>query len=851
MQRLWLASAGLLVAAFGLWVGVVRLLPVYAMPRLPWWSLVALFFAADRWPLTVNVRRGTPALGMASAPLIIGLFFTTPLDLLFAYAAGVTASTALRRPGSPVQALFAIAQFVVLAGLSEIVFHVGPVATEGFGWSSWIAAGAAVSVLVLGNTAAMIVFDHHADRLQWRELSAKLGYALGGAVASACFGLIAVEFIHFTISGLVVEGVLAAILLAAYRVYVAEHQERLALEFLHGAGDALGSRELESAIVQLLRRARAMFSAEMAQLTIFPSATGEKAFRTTVHAEKADVVMEPLDLVNVDDVLEAERDGVIVERHKSSPATADMLARRGINEAMVALLRGETRLLGALLVGGHVDSRNFDARDLQLFQSLAIQTSATLENGRMERSIARLTELQEQLTHQAFHDSLTGLANRTLFGDRIDHALLRAARIDRSIAVLFIDVDDFKGVNDTLGHAAGDALLVGIAERLRSSLRRPDTAARLGGDEFAVLLEDVKDASEAEVVAKRIYENLRAPFDVIGQSVSARVSIGVAVSDGDTDSASSLMRHADVAMYSAKGSGKDRYVLFAPGMDRAIVSKHNLRSELEHAIAAEQLVVHYQPVVDLDSGDIVAIEALVRWRHPQRGLVPPGEFVPMAEETGLILPLGDFVLRTACRTLLRLRERYPRARPLYVTVNISARQLQQPLFVENVLAAVAESGIPPESLVLELTETILLEDAAHIDKLESLRRHGIRIAVDDFGTGYSSLSYLRRLPVDTLKIAKPFVDDLAVDEEHTDFARAIVGLGSALRLNLVAEGIERPEQITQLRKLGCKLGQGFYLSRPVAIDEIELLLKHGRIDPGLMDPEGALEPQVIPLRRPG
>ncbi|HYL69990.1 MAG TPA: EAL domain-containing protein [Candidatus Dormibacteraeota bacterium] len=848
MQRLWAASFGLLLAASGLWLGEVRLLPVYATPQLPWWSLVPLFFAADRWPLTLNVRRGMPALGMAAAPLIIGLFFLTPTDVLLAYAGGVLLSSLLRRPRAPAHALFAIAQFVVLSGLSELVFHAFHAPSDGFAWQAWIAAGLAVSVLVVGNTAALLFLDHNGTRLRWRELYNKIGYAVGGGVASACFGLIAVEFIHFTVSGLVVVAVLAAILLTGYRVYVAEHQERLALEFLHGAGDALGSRELESAIVQLLSRARTTFTAEIAQLTIFPSATGEKAYRTTVHANRPAQVMEPLDLSQLDDVLEAERDGVIVDRHNSAPPTVDMLARRGINEAMVALLRGENRLLGALLVGGHMDSRSFDARDLQLFQTLAIQTSTTLENGRLERSIARLTELQEQLAHQAFHDALTGLANRTLFGDRIEHALQRASRVGRSVAVLFIDVDDFKGVNDTLGHAAGDSLLVGVAERLRGSLRRPDTAARLGGDEFAVVLEDVHNVQEAEMVAKRIFENLRAPFDANGQPVNVRVSIGVAFSDAAGDSASSLMRHADVAMYAAKGAGKDRYVVFAPGMDSDIVSRHRLRGDLETALTAEQFVVHYQPVVDLNNGEVVALEALVRWRHPQRGLVPPGEFVPMAEESGLILPLGDFVLRNACRTLLRLQARFPRKEPLAVTVNISARQLEHPLFVEGVLNAVEESGIVPQSLVLELTESILLEDSSQTSKLEALRRAGIRIAIDDFGTGYSSLSYLRNLPVDTLKIAKPFVDDLGSDRGGGDFAHAIVGLGKAMRLSLIAEGIEFPAQVAMLRALGCTLGQGFYLSHPVAVEEIEFLLKQGGVDLARIDPEGTLLDQVIPLR---
>src|SRR5205807_1932447 len=354
-------------------------------------------------------------------------------------------------------------------------------------------------------------------------------------------------------------------------------------------------------------------------------------------------------------------------------------------------------------------------------------------------------------------------------------ALMRGARAGRSVAVLFVDVDDFRAVNDTYGHTCGDALLVGLADRLRTALRRPDTAARLGGDEFAVLLEDLDDAAEAEIVARRIFEALRAPYQVNGQAVTARVSIGVAFADRAGDNASNLMRHADVALYAAKGAGKDRRVIFAPGMENDIVGRHRLRGELEQALVTDQFVVHYQPIVDLATGELAGMEALVRWRHPARGLVGPSEFVPMAEESGLILQLGDYVLRTACNALLRLQARYPRRNPMSIAVNISARQLQQPLFVENVLSIVSDSGVLPHAVTLELTESILLEDApSHIVKLEALQRAGVRIAIDDFGTGYSSLSYLRRLPVDVLKIAKPFVDDLAAEHPNSDFVRGVV-----------------------------------------------------------------------------
>ena len=848
VQRLWVACVGLLLAACGLWAGVVWELPAHSTPHVPWWLLVAPFLATELWPLTVGMRWRTTSLAMSAAPLVVGLFYSSPREILVAYVLGTVVAALIRRPRNVHRAAFAIAQVTVLTALSALVFTA--LAPQGAPeWQAWLAASAAVVALAGGNLAVIIGSAALQHQLTRGETRRQLLYGFAGAGAALSFGLTAAELISEDPVALVFLAVVGASTLLCYRAFIVERHAHVALEFLHRAGDALGTRELESAMVQLLRRAQGMFNAQMAQLTIFPSSPGEKAFRTTVRADQPEQVMEPVELTQLDDLLEADSDGVIIDRVKSSQTAAEMLARRGLDEAMVALLRGETRILGSLVVGGHVDARSFDRGDLQLFQTLAVQTSTTLENGRMERSIARLTELQEQLAHQAFHDSLTNLANRTLFGDRIEHALLRSGRAGRTVAVLFIDVDDFKGVNDTLGHAAGDALLVGLAERLRSSLRRPDTAARLGGDEFAVLLEDLEDSSEADIVARRIFDALRSPFEVNGQVVNVRVSIGVAIAQHGGDSASNLMRHADVAMYSAKGSGKDRWVVFAPGMETDIVTRHRLRSELEIALSSDQFAVHYQPVVDLHTGEIAGMEALVRWRHPTRGLVGPLDFVPMAEESGLILQLGDHVLRTACAALLRLQATAQGSNPLSVAVNISARQLQQPLFVENVLAIVAESGLLPHAVTLELTESMLLEDApSSIVKLEALQRAGVRIAIDDFGTGYSSLSYLRQLPVDVLKIAKPFVDDLAAEEPNSDFVSAIVGLASALRLGLVAEGVETPGQVQHLRALGCSLGQGYHLCHPVAFDEMEALLQRGGIDRARLDPEAALLEQVIPLR---
>jgi diguanylate cyclase (GGDEF)-like protein len=819
-ERLWWVSLVLLAPSALLWL---RLLPLGALasPELPWWGLALLFFTIERAPLSPGAVRSLPAVVASSGLVVVGLFNASPASLFAGAVLGSTGAALTRRPLRPRHTLVELVASLLVMALAVSLGR--PFVSGVHAWQAWAFAGAAAVLVALGRagTLALIAPERNA-LLTMRE---DAGMALLLTVASACLGLITVILIGADPLSLILVLLSGAAILAVYRRLWSERQQRIAVEFLQGAGDALQrSRELETAVVQLLRKARVMFSAEIAQLTIFPTIAGEKALRSTVRHAGDEEVMTAIDLGQLDDVLEADTDGAIIGP-RSSPAAADMLDRRGVREAMVALLRGQSRMLGSLFVGGHVDARPFDGRDLQLFQTLAIQTTTTLENGRLERSIARLTELQAQLTHQAFHDSLTDLANRALFEERLDHALARSEQAGKRVAAIFIDLDDFKGVNDTLGHATGDALLIGVAERLRGCLRRPDTAARLGGDEFAVLLEDLGEPAEAAIVARRIFDALREPFDVSGHTVAARASLGVAVADISGDNASNLMRHADVAMYAAKAAGKDRYVMFAPGMEAEIVSRHRLRTDLDRALLEGELMLHYQPIVHLCSGDVLGLEALVRWHHPQRGLVGPLEFVPLAEQTGQILQIGDLVLRSACARLLRWQARFPRAEPLTVSVNISALQLQQPMFVESVMEVVRSEGLQPESLVLELTESILLEDASSsIAKLETLRRTGIRIAIDDFGTGYSSLSYLRRLPVDTLKIAKPFVDDLALDVPEGDFARAIIGIGGALRLNLVAEGIESAAQVARLVELGCAQGQGYHLCEPVRPDQVDEFL---------------------------
>jgi diguanylate cyclase (GGDEF)-like protein len=804
--------------------------------------MAALFFITERWPIAVGVRRSTPTVGMSAAPLVLGLFFAPPWAIIVGYTVGAVAAAVSRGDLRHPDVTFSIAQFSFFSALATLTFHatVGPVNAGQLGTSAYGAVLAAGLVLMLSSLTNMFALGLSDGVVPSSIALENMTQAFAGTAVAASYGLIAADLLLSDPKGVALLAIFGVALLGGYRTLLAERRQRRVAEFLRGADEALShSHELEGAIVGLIGRAREMFEAQIAQLTIYPSSPGEKAYRTTVRAGDLSgiEVMVPIELNDLDDILEADSDGVIIDRTNASPSSRDVLSRRHIDHAMVVLLRGRFRLIGSLMVGSHVTGRSFDQRDLNLFRSLAIQTSSTLENGHLEQSIARLTELQEQLSHQAFHDSLTDLANRSLFSDRIDHALLRRSRTGKPVAVLFIDLDDFKAVNDTLGHSAGDQLLIGVAERLRNALRRPDTAARLGGDEFAVLIEDIDAPAEAEAVAERIFAALVEPFAIAGQSVTVHASIGVAVSDDATDSASRLMRHADVAMYAAKSAGKHRHVLFISGMETEIVARHRLRADLEHAIVADEFGVHYQPIFDMSDGRFVANEALVRWRHPTRGMVAPDDFISTAEETGVILALGTQVLRAACAETRRWQETYPSDQPLWVSVNISARQLQQPDFVAEVLDTVSESGLAPSSLVLELTESMVLEDAnagTSIEKLVALKRSGIRIAIDDFGTGYSSLSYLRRLPVDILKIAKPFVDDLHNSEDEGDFARAIVGIGNALRLTMIAEGIETTEQLVTLRDLGCHLGQGYHLSHPVKAEAIDRILAAGGVELALL-----------------
>ncbi len=445
----------------------------------------------------------------------------------------------------------------------------------------------------------------------------------------------------------------------------------------------------------------------------------------------------------------------------------------------------------------------------------------------LEGTLIDITErkmLEQHLTHQAFHDPLTRLPNRALFMDRLGHALTRTGRKEETVAVLFLDLDNFKTVNDNLGHKVGDQLLVAMGQRLLESVRPADTVARLGGDEFTLLVEDVRDMEDANGLAQRIVDALSRPFFLDGRDVFVTPSVGVALNTG-VERPEDLLRNADLAMYQAKNSGKARFVIYEPELDQHVWERLQHETELRRALDAGEFTIYYQPVVRLVTGEVAEVEALVRWQHPQRGLVPPLDFIPLAEETGVILPMGRGVLEQACAQVARWRLEVPGAANLVLSVNVSPRQFRHARFADDVRRALDATGLPASALKLEIPENAGLDNSDEtVGIMRGLKALGVAIAVDDFGTGYASLSYLRYYPIDTLKLDRLFTGGVDSAEDIA-IVRAVIAFANSLDLSVIAEGIETREQAEQLRSLGCTLGQGFYFARPLPAGEVERFLQ--------------------------
>lgn len=426
----------------------------------------------------------------------------------------------------------------------------------------------------------------------------------------------------------------------------------------------------------------------------------------------------------------------------------------------------------------------------------------------------RFAEVQSRLTYLAYHDVLSGLPNRRLFEDRLSMAIHQATRNRNSVAVLFMDLDHFKNINDTLGHALGDQLIQSVADRLTTCVNAGDTFSRQGGDEFTLLLCNVSQASDVLAVVKQIQDKMREPFELRGQGLPMTTSIGIAMYPEDATDAETLMKHADIAMYKAKEMGRNNYQFFRTDMNDIIHKKVALENALYRAIERKEFLVYYQPLLNLSSNEIIGVEALVRWQSPELGLVPPADFIPLAEETGLIIAIGEFVLRTACRDAKDWQDNG--FTPMKVTVNISPVQFKKIDLVELVASVLHDTGLAPQYLELEITETVAMHDVNHVaDILFALRNLGVTVAIDDFGTGYSSLSYLSKFPINTVKIDKMFIDELSPDTMDGSLVASIIALASSMKFNVVAEGVEDSSQLAILTQLHCHEAQGYLISKPL------------------------------------
>ena len=522
-----------------------------------------------------------------------------------------------------------------------------------------------------------------------------------------------------------------------------------------------------------------------------------ESVRGALGHDPADLVGGPLtDLVHADDVVRATR---------FLKKAAQGRGRAGSLSARLRTADGDYRAF-ELIAHNHVGDPLIDGVLLNL------------------RDVSERVALEEQLRHQAFHDDLTGLANRALFEDRLTLALARGRRHAGQVAVVFIDLDDFKTVNDSLGHAVGDELLRATAQRLATSLRAQDTAARFGGDEFAILLEDLSGPDEAWQIAERLRRALEPPLVIDGRKIASSASLGLEC-PGTNATADDVLGNADLAMYAAKDAGKGRVARFEPVMREQLVERMELGSELGLAVERDELFLEYQPLVELDTGRISGVEALIRWQHPTRGRLAPDRFIALAESNGHIVAIGRWVLQTACAQLSCWQEHRPGAADLEISVNVSTRQLADPEFPDDVRSAIDASGIDPSRLTLEITEHLLLEDGDLMqERLRALKEIGVRLAVDDFGTGYSALSYLQAFPVDVLKIDRSFVSGIDHDPERACLVQGIVEMGHNLRLSVVSEGIEEAGEAALMREFQSQYGQGFLFSKPVDAGTLDRLL---------------------------
>lgn len=795
--------------------------------HLPLLGIAILVAVAELASIHLDIGRERHTISMAEFPFTLGLFLLLPHEQLLAQAIGLALVLTFVRRQSPLKLAFNIAQSWAATGAGLTVFHltVGPDAGA-LSPAAWLsAAAAAVLAAVISATIVSHVIALMDSRVGFQNLRNSATGAAVGALGNASLALVVVAMIEVAPSALTLLVVPIVALFGAYRIYERQRAANRSLSFLYNISQSLaGEHEVDTSLAELTDTIRDRMNVRTAVVVVAPSGGDERAtgiVSVATDAAEPEVVHRPLTELEHSAVASLYAAGSVrlvpgesMYGHGFDPA---LLTELDVpQDAILVSLHGPDRPLGFVLVGDRLgDLDTLAESDQELLVAVGNQLSTSLTAARLENSLSELHRLQETLRHRADHDALTGLCNRSRFTVEVDEELRRAPR---STAVLFLDLDDFKTINDSMGHHVGDELLRAVARRLEGAIKISDLVARLGGDEFAVLLRDVDD-DRAQVVADRLTGVLSEAFELDIGSVNIGTSVGIAQHAGDEPiSAATLLRNADAAMYAAKRDGGTRTRAFEQAMHDQARERLNLRTDLQRALGQDEFRIHVQPLVDLTGGRTIGAEALLRWEHPDRGLLTPGAFLDLAEETGMMRELGHQVLREACGRAAA----WPH--DTVISVNLSRSQLlADDKLVQEVAGTLEETGLAPSRLLLEVTEFAV---TSNVDRATAVLRDlsdlGVRIALDDFGTGYSSLQHLAQLPVHVLKIAKPFIDALSgeLPDQTSLIAHGVIEMADALGLETIAEGIEQPEQAEILRRWGCRIGQGYLLGRPMEPDAL-------------------------------
>ena len=819
-RRIWIFVAILGAVACGVAYRVaVGRGPLVAPPKaLPVLLLIPLIAACELCMFEIHYRTDSATFSLSELALALGLAFAAPSHYLIAQVFGLSISFVYRR-ATPVRGAFNLANATftgsVAFALTNFLAGPNPSPLQPRVWFA-VLAGVMISAPV-ASLMVTVVRSIAERRLLFRGAPLQAFFTFLNSVAIGSVGIL----IGIVLQTLPVLAVLALVPLAlvytAFRLYVHEHSTRNNVEFLYEATKTLHrTSDIDRALIEMLDGTRSVFRAEFAMVAI-ARPDSEAWLRLSIagsqSAQRSSAA--PVWLPPGEEPYE-------ITMHGNSDEQA-LLHEIGAHNALVRRLRSDAGMLGLLVVADRVGGvHGFGKADRYLFDLLANQVAVGLENTHLERSLTQLTTLEEELRHQANHDTLTGLANRAL----LSSALVESNPVRRT--VLLIDLDDFKTINDSLGHGVGDSVLIEVANRLRGCVRSRDLIARLGGDEFAILLEDTQNNDEIETAletASRVTQALDPPIRIADHDLVVRGSIGVAYADPG-ELLSDALRNADIAMYEAKRAGKGSHRVFENTMVDAARERLHIVNGLGLAVERGELSLRYQPIVDLATNESVGVEALVRWEHPELGLLTPDRFVPVAEESGLIIQIGRWVLERSCRDILELTT--PRHQPLRLNVNVAVRQLLEPSFGEMLRSVLQMTNFPADRLVLEITETTALADSTMVKAaVAALKDLGVRLALDDFGTGYSSLAVVHGFPLDFVKIDKLFIRSCDLS-----LARAIVALADSLGLVAVAEGIEDDSQVDALRTMGCSLGQGYAFARPILIDQLPALIAR-RLGPNL------------------